>query len=737
MSKIYSLSIFIASLFSINIFAQNSPGKVLDDRNKPIDNVKIENLRTQVHDHTNGLGDFVLNDLQENDSIRLTKDKYVTQIYVYSKNIKNYILTPYSFSIEEVTISGKQNQFEAISKIDLSTQPVNTSQELLRKVPGLFIGQHAGGGKAEQIFIRGFDVDHGTDVAISVDGMPVNMVSHAHGQGYADLHFIIPETVDKIDFDKGAYSADHGNFNTAGYVDFKTKKNIDQNSIIVEAGQFNTLSLLGMFKVLDLPNQDAYFVADYNLTDGYFDASQDFHRLNLFGKYTGTISEKEQISISLSRFTSKWNASGQIPDRAVADGSINYFGAIDDTEGGNTDRSNINVEYSKKIDEKTRFTTSAFYSNYNFQLFSNFTFFLEDPINGDQIRQKESRDLYGLNFKVDHKFNNPNISMNSGIGFRMDNVRNIELSRTKNRVETLENLKLGNIDEHNLFAFSSFNFKLGKLLINPAVRLDYFKFSYEDFLAPSFQNQEEDKVIASPKLNFFYEFQPNFQTFLKLGKGFHSNDTRVVVAQEAKEILPASYNADLGFTWKPIPKMVINAAIWYLFLEQEFVYVGDAGIVEPSGKTERKGIDVGARYEFAKSWFFSADYTYTDAKSVDDPEGENYIPLAPKNTFVAGISAKNIAGFSGGLYARFLGDRPANEDNSIVAEGYFVTDFNLNYKIGNFTIGAIVENVLNTRWKETQFATESRLFNEPNSVEEIHFTPGTPFALRGSISYQF
>ena len=737
MKRSVSILFTLFLLCSSQIFAQTTKATILNDRDKPIDNVKVENLRTKEHDHTNALGEFTLNDLQENDSIQLTKEKYSSKTYAYSNATKKYYLEPYSFTIEEVKISGNQNQFEAISKIDLTTQPVNTSQELLRKVPGLFIGQHAGGGKAEQIFLRGFDVDHGTDVAISVDGMPVNMVSHAHGQGYADLHFIIPETVEKIDFDKGAYSADHGDFNTAGYVDFKTKKNIDRNSITLEAGQFNTFSFLGMFKILDKPDQDAYFATDYKLTDGYFDASQNFNRLNLFGKYTATLSEKDQFSVSLSRFTSKWNASGQIPDRAVESGLIDFYGALDSTEGGNTDRTNINLEYSKKISDQTRLKTTAFYSNYNFQLYSNFTFFLEDPINGDQIRQKESRDLYGLNFNIAHKFTDPSISMNSGAGFRMDNIRNIELSPTKNRTETLERLKLGNITEHNIFAYTSFDLKFGKLLINPALRVDYFKFSYDDLLATNYQNQEEQKAIVSPKLNFIYEFDPNFQTFLKLGKGFHSNDTRVVVEQKAKQILPASYNGDLGFIWKPIPKMIINSAIWYLYLEQEFVYVGDAGIVEPSGKTERKGFDLGARYEFAKSWFFNADYTFTNARSIEDIKGEDHIPLAPKHTFVAGISAKNIHNFSGGIHSRFLGDRPANEDNSIVAKGYFVTDLNLNYQIGNFTIGAIVENLFNTRWKETQFATESRLFNEVDPVEEIHFTPGTPFSLRGMISYQF
>src|SRR5690606_4907197 len=218
----------------------------------------------------------------------------------------------------------------------------------------------------------------------------------------------------------------------------------------------------------------------------------------------------------------------------------------------------------------------------------------------------------------------------------------------------------------------------------------------------------------------------------------HSNDTRVVVAQKGKEVLPKAYGVDFGPIWKPIPKLAVNATAWYLFLEQEFVYVGDAGVVEPSGKTERYGVDFGLRYQLTDYLYFNTDATLTKARSTEDPEGENYIPLAPKLTFVGGLSLNEFNGFTGGIHYRYVGDRPANEDNSVVAEGYFVTDFNLNYKINkNITLGVAIENVFDTEWNETQFLTETRLQNELNPVEEIHFTPGTPFTAKGSITYNF
>ncbi|MCB0561844.1 MAG: TonB-dependent receptor, partial [Phaeodactylibacter sp.] len=227
------------------------------------------------------------------------------------------------------------------------------------------------------------------------------------------------------------------------------------------------------------------------------------------------------------------------------------------------------------------------------------------------------------------------------------------------------------------------------------------------------------------------------QFFLKSGIGFHSNDTRVVVAQKGQEILPAAFGADLGAIWKPLPRLWFNAALWYLFLEQEFVYVGDEGIVEPSGQTRRYGLDFGIRYQLSDGLFFDSDVNYTIARAIDEPEAANYIPLAPELTATGGRVFQSPAGFSGSLRYRYIRDRPANEDGSITAEGYLVTDANFSYSFKKATFSIIGENLLDTDWNEAQFATESRLKGEVESVEELHFTPGTPFFLRGKVTYRF
>jgi outer membrane receptor for Fe3+-dicitrate len=743
MKPLLFLILFVL-FFANTLYSQQISGLIINENNQPLEEAYIYNLKSFSHTHSSENGVFVLGNSAVGDSIRvgLLGYKNITMV-LNASNFKSKItlvLEEKAFELNEMVISETLNPVSTISKMDIKTNPVNSSQEVLRKVPGLIIGQHAGGGKAEQLFLRGFDIDHGTDISISVDGMPVNMVSHAHGQGYSDLHFLIPETLSKIDFGKGPYYANHGDFTTAGYVDFSTRDYLNESSITVSAGQFNAIRTLGLFKLLEnTQNQNAYIATEYLATDGPFESPQNFNRLNLFGKYVSFSPNNDNLSLTLSHFKSRWDASGQIPQREVDNGNISRFGAIDDTEGGYTERSNFNVEFNKHISDNSILKTNAFYTHYAFELYSNFTFYLEDPINGDQIRQKENRQIFGANtvLKKETYIGKVPLIFTSGLSLRHDVVNDIELSKTLNRITTLQPIKLGDLNQTNMSVFTNAEFEFGKWRIVPALRLDYFKFLYNDKLQPTYKTQNETKTIVNPKLNFYYDASTNLQAYLKSGIGFHSNDARVVVSQEGNDILPRAYGVDLGTIWKPFPRVILNSALWYLFLEQEFVYVGDAGIVEPSGKTERYGLDFGMRYQLLDWLFFNSDVTLTHARSKEEPSGNNFIPLAPDFTITGGLSVNDLDGFSGSIKYRFINDRPANENNSIVAKGYFVTDFNANYNLKNITLGVIIQNLFNTEWNETQFATESRLKNELQSIEEIHFTPGIPFSISGSLAYKF
>ena len=647
-----------------------------------------------------------------------------------------------SVELSEVTVSSQRahNQ-QLISSVDIKLRPITNSQEILRMVPGLFIGQHAGGGKAEQIFLRGFDLDHGTDIRLTVDGMPVNMVSHAHGQGYADLHFVIPELVEGVDFKKGPYNAEKGNLTTAGWVDFRTRTALGKSFVKLEAGQYDTYRAVAGLDLLGqrgrAKNQSAYLASEYSYTNSYFDNPQHFKRVNVMGKYHGHISTNTNLTLTGSTFWSKWNHSGQIPDRAVTSGLTDFFGSIDPSEGGETGRTNANAQLVTVTPKNHVIKNQLFYSNYKFELYSNFTFFKEDSINGDQIRQKERRNLFGYNGSYSSQSTLGKTSWTTTVGaqYRQDITNPTELSHTKNRVETLNSIKLGNINEINAAAYADALIQLSaRFIVNAGVRLDYFHSQYEDLLAVPPVTKHAMQAIVSPKLNLYYTANPRLQLYLNTGKGFHSNDARVVTAQNGREILPAAYGSDLGIIVKPYPKLLINAAAWYLWLAQEFVYVGDEGVVEPSGRSRRQGIDLSVRYQLTKTLYADLDLNTAKPRAIDAELGQNYLPLAPTFTSTGGLSLQTNHGLSGSLRYRYMADRSANEDNSIVAKGYLVTDLQANYAKRTYTVGFTVQNLLNTRWKETQFATESRLPGEAAPVNEIHFTPGTPFFARLSLT---
>ena len=317
---------------------------------------------------------------------------------------------------------------------------------------------------------------------------------------------------------------------------------------------------------------------------------------------------------------------------------------------------------------------------------------------------------------------------------RYDDVNDLELSRTKDRIITTEALKFGDVNEMNFGAFWSQKIALNQNFdITPSIRFDYFDNQYNDKLLQ--QKLKSNSNIFSPKLRMNYRFNENVQLYSYFGKGFHSNDTRVAVVENGKKVLPPALGADFGGVFKIGKKLILQSAVWYLWLDQEFVYVGDEAVVEEGGKTERMGIDITARYEIYQNWFADFNLSIAKPRSLNVPADENLIPLAPKLVSTGGITYRKEMGFNGSLRYRLMGDRPANEDNSVVAKGYFVWDGTVNYTTKKWELGVAVQNIFNVKWKETQFDTESRLYNESQPISEIHFTPGIPFF--GKLSYTY
>ena len=746
MKRIFIALLFFTSFFQGKTQTNNVVKTVVDaTTHQPIEGVIVQLLPSQKTVVSNTVGNFYFN---KNDVkyLQFSFIGYETKQLSIEEVLKNNFiyLTPQRVQLQDVTVVGKTGEeYKTISKTDIKLRGINNSQEILRMVPGLFIGQHQGGGKAEQIFVRGFDCDHGTDIFITADGMPVNLVSHAHGQGYADMHFIIPETIESVDFQKGTYNVTKGNFTTSGFVDIQTRNALTNNTVKLEAGMFDTYRALGMFNLLNekakAKQQSLYVASEYAYSNGFFDAPQYFNRFNFFAKYNGKISKQSYATLSASTFYSKWNASGQIPERAVENGMIGFYGAIDDTEGGKTARTNINARLTTTLPNGSVFKNQIYFTSYNFDLISNFTYFLEDPINGDQIRQKEHRTLVGYNgsYNKTTYLNNTQFTHEMGIGVRHDFVKNLSLAHTVDKDFIVNRLSYGNVHETNAFAYFNESIKFSeKIGLNAGLRFDQFINSYKDHLLND-TLQKAAAAIVSPKLSLYYYPNKNNQFYVNVGKGFHSNDTRLCVIENGRKVLPPAYAADVGMVLKPTKQLLVHAAFWYLWLQQEFVYVGDAAIVELSGKTERKGIDFSVRYEPITSLYLDVDINYAHGRMLEEAKGNDYIPLAPVWSSTGGVTYKTKKGWNGSLRYRWLSNRPANEDYSLTAEGYFVNDVVLNYTTKKYEIGLTINNLFNVKWKETQFATESRLKNEPAPVEEIHFTPGTKFAAKISCSVFF
>ena len=699
-------------------------------------------------------------------------------------------LAPKPVDIGEILVEDERVYSAASSrsvrKFDLQTRPNRSAQDMLQMAPGLIIAQHAGGGKAEQIFLRNFDADHGTDVALSVDGIPVNMVSHGHGQGYADMHFLIPDVVDGIDVHKGPYFAEYGNLATAGAVSFSTKDHLENNEVRVEGGEFGTSRITTLLQLpittggMQPRHQGAYFAGQFYRTDGPFDSPQDFQRFNLFGKFHSHLSANSELAFSASAFSSAWDATGQIPQRAVDRGQISRFGSIDDLEGGTTARQNINLQYTMQGANSSEFFIQSYFTSYNFKLFSNFTFFLDDPENGDMIEQIDDRNMIGFNsrYRFNNHFGNVWTATTIGGGYRADEVQ-VELWKSPDRIRD-HSLVDSDISERNFFLWMQQEWIFSKLFrMQFGLRGDYFTFNVQDHLDGTPAGAESElphasgfaqQRILSPKLNLVLSPLRNVDLFANFGSGFHSNDARnVVISKRISEIyrtqqrqglseaeisqmlqsrnfdpdqrdvetLPRANGAEFGARSRLSDRINISAALWYLHLEREYVYVGDAGTTELSDPTKRMGIDLEARVRLLPWMWADADVNISDGRIVDAPDGENNIPLAPNLTTTGGLTAIHPAGIEGSLRYRHISDRPANEDNSVVASGYTLVDVSLGYRLGNIKFLTTLENLFDADWNEAQFDTETLLRGETTPVSEIHFTPGNPRNIRFGISYLF
>ena len=625
----------------------------------------------------------------------------------------------------------------SVRELDLQLRPRESSQELLRLAPGLVIAQHAGGGKAEQLFLRGFDADHGTDVALSVDGTPVNLVSHAHGQGYADLHFVIPETVQSLDVRKGPYDARDGDFATAGSVSLQLHDRIAERMIAVRQGNHGSRRAVVLQPFGTDPSAaGGYLALAGQGTRGPFEAAQDHRRFNGLLRWSSPFTSSTEIVASASGYHARWDASGQIPERAVAAGMLSRFGAIDPTEGGSTHRTDASLALRARDD---RWQVRMWGARYGLQLFSNFTFFRADSVNGDGIEQRDARTILGADARVSHR------GVTVGTGVRHDDAM-VALHRQRERTRVGTTVD-ADVSQTHAFIWSSVERRLApRLRAQFGARADYLQQGTADQRMPACQHvsmplvrcpspdSRRRSTLFSPRGGLAFDVAPSVTLFANAGRGFHSNDARLVAAGEAGRILPSAVGTELGArgNWD---RMALGVALWRLDLSSELVYVGDEGTTESSGRTRRVGIEADARARIAPWLWADADVSLSRGRFVDEPVEESRIPLAPRVTASAGLTARNGDHASAALRWRAVGGRPADERGEIIARGHSLLELSATRRVGAFQLTVAVDNLLDAEWNEAQFATTSRLRGEPREVTELHFTPGSPRSVSVGVAY--
>ena len=621
---------------------------------------------------------------------------------------------------------------------DFELRPQGRPADILRLVPGLIINQHQGGGKAEQYLIRGFDADHGTDLAIFVDGLPVNLRSHAHGQGYADLHFLIPETVKAVDVLKGPYFPEYGDFDTAGAVVFLTRDYVEENTLEVAGGSFNTQRYLALLS----PTRDAlktFIAVEGYRSDGPFEHPNGYVRFNIFAKATASLAQDMTLSVWASHYRAEWHGSGQLPSRAIRAGLIDRFGAIDPNEGGVSQRTNLNIDYAWRVGTAQRVTAHAYASYYALSLFNDFTLFLKDPEHGDMIIQRDRRVVAGFDTQYEIKSLPLGMPLTSTAGFqyRID-TPHIVLANAiqRHQVARVQDVS---IVEQSYSPFVKFELvPLDKVRLVTGARGDIFLFHGTEHVDTSepFQTREVTKARPNVKANLILGPWLDTEFFANFGTGFHSNDARAVLTNTKLEALPTATGYEFGVRSRALPRMELFATYWFLDLSSELVFVGDDGTTEARGATHRDGVEVGIKIRPLDWLTLTGDFTYTrKAEFVDTGAA---IPLAPIWTARADVTVRLPWGLSSSLEMRYLGDRFADEDRHVTARGYTLLNWTGRYRYRNLETFLSVENLADVHWREAQFSFTSRLPGEPaGGVNDVHFTPGAPRSFLGGIAVHF
>jgi len=626
----------------------------------------------------------------------------------------------------------------------IEARPMLRPGEVLEYVPGVIITQHSGDGKANQYFLRGFNLDHGTDFLTTIDHMPVNLPTHAHGQGYSDINFLLPELVSRVAYKKGPYFAEEGDFSSAGAAD------IDYYTKMPKGIASFGLGSNGYRRAMAANSFDAgpgHLLYGFELfhNDGPWDNPEDYRKLNGVLRFSeGT--NADGYTLSLMGYSGKWNATDQIPQRAVDDGTISRFGALDPTDGGRTSRYSVSLDRHKTLANGAVFHMDVYAIKYRLNLFSNFTYFLDHPFPvGDQFEQADDRTVVGLTprWVFNENWGGRQITHKLGVDARRDDIK-VAL------YDTVARDRLSPVRPDKVLQTGT-----GLYYENATQWSDTFRSIAgvrEDFYGARVDSDNPansgttNAHLTSPKLNFIFGPFGKTEYFLNYGQGFHSNDARGTTITTAAKVpaLVKTRGEEIGMRTEVVPHLQSSLSLWRLALDSELVFKGDAGTTEASRPSLRRGIEWSSRY-IPHNWLLvDLDLSASRAQFTDgDPKG-SYIPGAIDRVASLGVTAKDFGPWSWTVHARYFGPRPLIEDNSQRSQSSTIFSARASYKVDARTsVNFDVFNLFNRKANDIEYFYSSRLCtNQVGTtctdppplrqapMDDIHFHPVEPRTVR-------
>jgi hypothetical protein len=613
----------------------------------------------------------------------------------------------------------------------IASRPALRTGELLEFVPGMIVTQHSGDGKANQYFLRGFNLDHGTDFATYVDAMPVNMRTNAHGQGYSDLNFLIPELVQRIDYKKGSYFADEGDFSSAGAAHIRLADQLRQGSASLTVGGYGYRRgvLADSFAAA---GGTLLYGLELSRNDGPWQAPERVRKTSATLRYSHGDAQ-QGYSVTAMAYRNRWNATDQVPERVVQSGALDRYGSLDPSDGGDTSRTSLAWAMHRRDDQGIT-EAAAYVVRSSLDLYSNFTYFLNDPVNGDQFQQSERRTMAGANAAHTWvgQWGGVDVRNKLGLQTRYDDIAPIGLYATRQR-QRLDTVREDRVKEASAGLYwENTSYWSPAFRSIAGLRYDAYRFQVNGATV--------DAHKASPKLSLIFGPWRGTEYFINYGAGFHSNDARgVLKAGDPATPLVGTRGAELGVRSEWLPGLQSSLSLWALDIDSELVFVGDSGDTEASRPSRRTGVEWSNHYIAAPWLLFDLDLSASHARyRKNDPVG-NFVPEALDKVASFGVTVKDLGRWFGGFELRYFGPRPLVEDDSVRSRSTMLAYGRVGYQLDRQTRLTLDGfNLFNRRASDIDYYYASRLPGEPAAgVDDVHFHPVEPRTLRLTLSRNF